>query len=59
VQVYRLICQGTLEERIEELIESKRALADRVVGKGEAWLTELSAEEIRRLVVLDRRAVVD
>lgn len=59
VQVYRLICQGTLEDRIAELIESKRALADRVVGKGESWLTELSTEEIRRLVVLDRRAVVD
>lgn len=52
VQVHKLICGGTLEERIDELIESKKALADSVVGAGEAWLTELSTDELRDLLTL-------
>jgi hypothetical protein len=57
VMVHKLVCQGTIEERIDALMEAKRDLADRVVGAGEAWLTELSTAEIRDLVVLreDRR----
>ena len=42
VQVSKFICTGTLEERIDDMIEQKRALADLVVGDGEGWLTELS-----------------
>src|SRR6185295_9130434 len=42
VQVHKFVCAGTLEEKIDALIESKRALAEQVVGAGEAWLTELS-----------------
>jgi hypothetical protein len=39
VQVHRLLCEGTLEERIGVLLERKRALADAVVGGGEAWVS--------------------
>ncbi|MCP3909866.1 MAG: DEAD/DEAH box helicase [Actinomycetia bacterium] len=53
VFVHKLVCQGTLEERIDELLTSKRALADAAVGTGEAWLTELSTDELRDLLVLD------
>jgi SNF2 family DNA or RNA helicase len=54
VQVYKYICAGTLEERIDELIESKKALADSVVGAGEHWLTELSTDELHDLMTLRR-----
>ncbi|WP_300683389.1 DEAD/DEAH box helicase [Nocardioides sp.] len=54
VQVHRLIMRGTLEERIALLLEHKRALAEAVLGNGDAALTELSNEELRSLVTLDR-----
>jgi SNF2 family DNA or RNA helicase len=54
VQVHKFICAGTLEERIDELIESKRALAESIVGAGEGWLTELSTEELRDIMALRR-----
>ncbi|MDP2876639.1 MAG: hypothetical protein Q8O00_10680, partial [Holophaga sp.] len=44
---------GTLEEKIDAMLESKRDLADRVVGSGEGWLTELDDDALRRLVALD------
>jgi len=59
VWVHKFICGGTLEERIDELIESKRALAESVIGAGEAWLTELNTDELRKLVTLDHEAVGD
>ncbi|HTX62343.1 MAG TPA: DEAD/DEAH box helicase, partial [Acidimicrobiales bacterium] len=46
VQVRKLLCAGTVEDRIDEMIESKRALAAQVVGTGEGWLTELSTEDL-------------
>jgi SNF2 family DNA or RNA helicase len=54
VQVYKYVCAGTLEERIDELIESKKALAESVVGAGENWLTELSTDELRDIMTLRR-----
>jgi len=54
VQVHKFICAGTLEERIDELIESKKALAESVVGAGESWLTELSTDELRDIMALRR-----
>ncbi|SMF91049.1 Superfamily II DNA or RNA helicase, SNF2 family [Paenibacillus uliginis N3/975] len=52
VQVHKLISQGTLEERIDELIEQKKALSEQVVGSGETWLTEMSDGELRQLIEL-------
>ncbi len=52
VTVHRMVTAGTLEERITELLERKRALADAVVGSGEAWVTELDDDELRALVAL-------
>jgi SNF2 family DNA or RNA helicase len=51
VQVHKFITSGTLEERIDDMIESKKGLADAIIG-GEQWLTELSTEELRDLVTL-------
>ena len=56
VQVHKLVTIGTLEEKIDALLESKRDLADRVVGTGEGWLTELDDDALRRLVALDSDA---
>ncbi|MEY2416690.1 MAG: hypothetical protein QOH53_2024, partial [Ilumatobacteraceae bacterium] len=58
VFVHKLVCQGTIEERVDAMINDKRALADAVVGTtGEAWLSELSTDELRDLIVLDHNAV--
>ena len=53
VNVHKLVCEGTVEERIAALIDQKRALADTVVGSGESWLSELSTAELRDLVRLE------
>jgi len=54
VFVHKLVCEGTVEERIDALINDKRKLADAVVGTtGEAWLSELSTDDLRDLVTLD------
>ena len=52
VQVHRLVAEGTLEDRIVELLEKKRALAEAVVGEGEASISKLSDEELADLVTL-------
>ncbi|MGP4020960.1 DEAD/DEAH box helicase [Saccharopolyspora sp. 5N708] len=52
VQVHRLMAQGTLEERIAELLVHKQELADAIMGGGEAALSELTDAELRRLVEL-------
>jgi SNF2-related domain/SNF2 Helicase protein/Helicase conserved C-terminal domain len=52
VFVHRLVSAGTVEERIDEMIARKRDLAQRVVGSGEAWLTDLSTDDLRAAVAL-------
>jgi hypothetical protein len=59
VQVYKYLCAGTFEEKIDELIERKKALAEAIVGKSEAWVTELSTEQLRDLFALRSEAVGD
>ncbi len=53
VNVHKLVCQGTVEERIGQVIDEKRAIADAVIGTGEAWLSELSTEDLADLVLLE------
>jgi superfamily II DNA or RNA helicase len=59
VQVRKLTCVGTLEERIDRMIEDKKELAQRIVGTGEAWLTELDTGQLRELVALSSAAVAE
>ncbi len=54
VQVHRLVTEGTLEDRIAALLASKRDLAERVVGAGEGWISELSDDELVSLISLGR-----
>jgi SNF2 family DNA or RNA helicase len=57
VAVHKFVCTGTLEERIDDMIEAKKALADLVVSDGEGWLTELSTSDLRELFTLSEEAV--
>jgi SNF2 family DNA or RNA helicase len=57
VQVRKFVCVGTLEERIDAMIEEKKTLAERVVGTGESWLTELSVADLREVLALSPDAV--
>ncbi len=57
VQVHKFVCAGTLEDRIDEMIEHKKEIAGMVVGAGEGWLTELSNMELKKLFALSRDAV--
>jgi SNF2 family DNA or RNA helicase len=54
VQVHRFVTQGTIEEKIAELLTRKRSLADSVLARGDTALTELSDDELRDLVALRR-----
>ncbi|WTO34330.1 DEAD/DEAH box helicase [Streptomyces achromogenes] len=54
VQVHRLVTEGTVEDRIAEMLAAKRALADAILGSGEAALTELTDRELSDLVSLRR-----
>ena len=55
VQVHKFVCMGTLEERIDDMITKKQALADSVVSTGEKWVTELDTKTLRELVKLRKR----
>ena len=61
VLVHKLVCRGTVEERIDRLIEDKQSLAQGVLESGaETLLTEMSNEELMSMVALDvRRATAD
>ena len=59
VQVRKLVCAGTLEEKIADLLRDKRGLAASVVGEGEGWLTELSTSALRELFSLEAGSVVE
>lgn len=57
VQVYKFVTAGTVEERIDEMIERKKEVAGRIVGTGENLLTELSTEELKEIWALRREAI--
>ena len=57
VAVYKFICAGTIEERIDELAERKKELASAVIQSGESWLTELNTESLRELFELRTEAI--
>jgi superfamily II DNA or RNA helicase len=58
VQVHKLLCAGTVEEKIDRMLEEKRELAAKVVGAGERWITELDARALHELVALSTDAVI-
>ncbi len=59
VQVHKFVCNGTLEERINDIIESKKQLAEQTVDAGEQWLTKMDTDQLRNLLLLDRDAIIE
>jgi len=59
VQVRKLVCVGTVEERIDEMLTGKQELADLAIGVGENWITELSTDQLQSLLSLGDEAVGD
>jgi SNF2 family DNA or RNA helicase len=59
VQVHKFVVRGTLEERIDEMIEAKTELAENIIGSGETLLTELSTDALKEVLKLRRDAVGD
>ncbi len=57
IQVHKFLCVGTLEEKIDEMIERKKEVGEKVVRPGEPWLTELSTTELQELFALRKEAV--
>ncbi len=59
VQVHKFVCSGTLEEKINEMLESKKQLAEQTIEAGENWLTQLDTAQLRNLLLLDRDTIID
>lgn len=57
VQVHKFVTLGTLEEKIDEMIERKQSLSKQIVGAGEQWITEMSTDELKDLFSLRRQWV--
>ncbi|WP_238650635.1 DEAD/DEAH box helicase [Paenibacillus piscarius] len=57
VQVHKFISLGTLEERIDEMLETKQQLSDDVISGSEGWITELSTDALKDLFTLRREWV--
>ena len=58
VFVHKFVALGTLEERIDQMIEDKKKVASSIVGSDESWLTELDNESFKELIVLNKKMVV-
>ncbi len=53
VNVYKFISKGTIEEKIDNLLEEKRDLADKIVtSTGESWISNLDDEKLKKLLLL-------
>jgi superfamily II DNA or RNA helicase len=59
VQVFKYICAGTIEDKIDAMIDRKKDLADRIIGSGENWISELGDSDLRELFSLTPGAVVE
>lgn len=59
VFVHKFVAIGTMEERIDEMIEDKKKLAGAIVGSDESWLTELDNDAFRRLIALNKTALLE
>ncbi|MDG2291214.1 MAG: DEAD/DEAH box helicase, partial [Phycisphaerales bacterium] len=57
VHVHKFVCLGTLEERIDQMIEEKTALAEHIIGAGDDWLTEMTSTQLREMLRLQSTAM--
>ena len=59
VFVHKMVAIGTLEERIDKMLEEKQRLSESIVGNDESWLTELDNDAFRELITLNRNAILE
>jgi SNF2 family DNA or RNA helicase len=59
VQVHKFVVRGTLEERIDQMIESKIELAENIIGSGEQWISEMNTDQLRDILTLRNDAIDD
>ncbi|PZO56079.1 MAG: ATP-dependent helicase [Phormidesmis priestleyi] len=59
VFVHKFVAIGTLEERIDQMIEDKKKLAGAIIGADESWLTELDNNAFKQLIALNKSALMD
>ena len=59
VFVHKFVAIGTLEERIDQMIEEKRRISGTILGADESWLAELDNETFKDLIALQRSAVLE
>jgi len=59
VFVHKFITLGTLEERIDQMIEDKQKMADSIVGNDESWLTKLDNQAFKELIALNKNSIMD
>ncbi len=57
VQVHKFVCIGTMEERIDRMLSEKLALAGKIIGAGDDWLTNMTTDQLRDYLTLSREAV--
>lgn len=59
VMVHKFVCEGTIEEKIDEMIESKKSLASSIIGSGDDWITELSTDRLKEMLMLRKDTIRD
>jgi SNF2 family DNA or RNA helicase len=59
VIVHKFVTMGTLEERIDAMIEDKKRLSSAIVAADESWLTELDNETFKQLIALQHSAILE
>lgn len=59
VFVHKFVTLGTLEERIDQMIEDKKRLSSASIGTDESWLTELDNESFKQLIALNKMAILE
>ena len=58
VFVHKFVTLGTIEERIDVMIEDKKKMASSIVGSDESWLTKLDNETFKQLITLNKQTVL-
>ncbi len=57
VFVHKFVSMGTLEERIDQMIEEKKKISGAIIGSDESWLSELDNNSFKELISLNKNAI--
>ena len=59
VFAHKMVALGTLEERIDQMLEEKQKLSESIIGNDESWLTELDNDAFRALIQLNKNTILE